>query len=51
MTDPTTYRPTNVPTEPGVYKFRDPTGRVIYVGKAKNLRARLATYFLSLIHI
>ena len=48
MTDPTTYRPTNVPTDPGVYKFRDPTGRVIYVGKAKNLRARLATYFHDL---
>jgi uvrABC system protein C len=48
VTDPTTYRPTNVPTDPGVYKFRDPTGRVIYVGKAKNLRARLATYFHDL---
>lgn len=50
MIDPTTYRPApgNIPTDPGVYKFRDPTGRVIYVGKAKNLRARLSTYFQDL---
>ncbi|MCL2543302.1 MAG: excinuclease ABC subunit UvrC [Nocardioidaceae bacterium] len=34
-----------IPTEPGVYKWRDKTGRVIYVGKAKNLRARLTSYF------
>jgi len=30
-----------------VYRFRDPHGRVIYVGKAKNLRARLNTYFAN----
>ena len=47
MADPTTYRPApgTIPTEPGVYKFRDDTRRVIYVGKAKNLRARLSNYF------
>lgn len=41
------YRPPtgSVPTEPGVYRFRDSDGRVIYVGKAKNLRARINTYF------
>ncbi|WP_460858709.1 excinuclease ABC subunit UvrC [Nocardiopsis coralliicola] len=38
-------RPGSIPTEPGVYRFRDEHGRVIYVGKAKNLRARLANYF------
>lgn len=45
--DPSTYRPApgTVPTEPGVYKFRDPHGRVIYVGKAKSLRSRLNSYF------
>lgn len=50
MPDPTTYRPApgTVPTDPGVYKFRDPHGRVIYVGKAKNLRNRLANYFADL---
>jgi excinuclease ABC subunit C len=35
----------DIPTEPGVYKWRDRNGRVIYVGKAKNLRARLTSYF------
>lgn len=47
MTDPASYRPApgTVPTQPGVYRFKDPHGRVVYVGKAKNLRARLANYF------
>ncbi|MGV3206645.1 excinuclease ABC subunit UvrC [Corynebacterium sp. 11266D000AW] len=47
MADPTTYRPApgTIPTEPGVYKFRDENRRVVYVGKAKNLRARLSNYF------
>lgn len=47
MADPADYRPApgTIPTDPGVYKFRDDTGRVIYVGKAKNLRARLSNYF------
>ncbi|WP_346384574.1 excinuclease ABC subunit UvrC, partial [Nocardioides sp.] len=35
----------SIPTQPGVYRFRDTRGRVIYVGKAKNLRARLSSYF------
>jgi excinuclease ABC subunit C len=45
--DPSTYRPKpgEIPTQPGVYRFRDPSNRVIYVGKAKNLRARLSSYF------
>ena len=37
-----------IPTSPGVYRFRDPKGRVLYVGKAKNLRARLTNYFQPL---
>ena len=47
MANPKDYRPApgTIPTEPGVYKFRDPNGRVVYVGKAKNLRARLNNYF------
>ena len=47
MADPTTYRPTpgEIPTDPGVYRFRDAHGRVIYVGKAKSLRPRLSSYF------
>jgi excinuclease ABC subunit C len=44
------YRPEpgSIPTQPGVYRFRDPRGRVVYVGKAKNLRARLSSYFQDL---
>ncbi|QBJ98369.1 excinuclease ABC subunit UvrC [Rhodococcus sp. ABRD24] len=47
MPDPSTYRPApgTIPVAPGVYKFRDPHGRVIYVGKAKSLRSRLNSYF------
>ncbi|NMO56728.1 excinuclease ABC subunit UvrC [Actinoplanes sp. TBRC 11911] len=47
MPDPSTYRPApgTIPDTPGVYRFRDPAGRVIYVGKAKNLRNRLNSYF------
>jgi excinuclease ABC subunit C len=38
-------KPGSIPTQPGVYRFRDRNQRVIYVGKAKNLRARLSSYF------
>ena len=50
MTDPASYRPAQgeIPDVPGVYRFSDPTGRVIYVGKAKSLRSRLANYFADL---
>ena len=48
--DPSTYRPApgTIPDSPGVYRFRDPGGRVIYVGKAKSLRSRLNSYFADL---
>jgi excinuclease ABC subunit C len=47
VADPSTYRPApgEIPVGPGVYRFRDDSGRVIYVGKAKSLRARLNSYF------
>jgi len=50
MADALSYRPKagEIPTDPGVYRFRDETGRVLYVGKAKNLRARLSNYFAPL---
>ena len=50
MADPSTYRPApgEIPTSPGVYRFLDGQGRVIYVGKAKNLRQRLSNYFQDL---
>ncbi len=47
MPDPSTYRPApgSIPDAPGVYRFRDSRGRVIYVGKAKSLRSRVSSYF------
>ncbi|MFZ4276511.1 excinuclease ABC subunit UvrC [Streptomyces arboris] len=50
MADPSSYRPSpgQIPDSPGVYKFRDEHRRVIYVGKAKNLRQRVANYFQDL---
>src|SRR6476620_415592 len=41
-------KPGSIPTQPGVYRFRDSQRRVVYVGKAKNLRARLSSYFQDL---
>ena len=51
MADPATYRPPpgSIPESPGVYRFRDDHGRVVYVGKAKNLRSRLNSYFADYI--
>ncbi|WP_069385988.1 excinuclease ABC subunit UvrC [Cellulosimicrobium cellulans] len=53
MADPATYRPApgEIPTSPGVYRFRDEHGRVVYVGKAKNLRARLSSYFQDIANL
>ncbi|MBG6190951.1 excinuclease ABC subunit C [Arthrobacter sp. CAN_A212] len=49
MADPRTYRPQTgeIPVDPGVYRFRDEHSRVVYVGKAKNLRSRLNSYFAN----
>ena len=53
MADPSSYRPApgSIPDSPGVYRFSDAAGRVIYVGKAKNLRARLSSYFQDLVNL
>ncbi|WP_309066296.1 excinuclease ABC subunit UvrC [Microbacterium sp.] len=50
MADVLPYKPRvgEIPTDPGVYRFRDSDGRVLYVGKAKNLRQRLSNYFAPL---
>jgi len=50
MADQLPYKPKQgeIPTEPGVYRFRDRDGRILYVGKAKNLRSRLSNYFAPL---
>ncbi|GAA3243642.1 excinuclease ABC subunit UvrC [Streptomyces lavendulae] len=53
MADPSSYRPEpgQIPDSPGVYKFRDEHRRVIYVGKAKSLRQRLASYFQDIANL
>ncbi len=50
MSNDLSFRPktSEIPTEPGVYRWFDKNGRVLYVGKAKNLRARLSSYFAPL---
>jgi len=54
VADPSSYRPRpgEIPVDPGVYRFRDIDGRVIYVGKANSLRSRLSSYFqdISALH-
>jgi excinuclease ABC subunit C len=54
VADPSSYRPGlgEIPVDPGVYRFRDADGRVIYVGKANSLRSRISSYFqdLSALH-
>jgi excinuclease ABC subunit C len=53
VADPATYRPApgSIPDSPGVYRFRDEHGRVVYVGKAKSLRSRLSSYFQDIVNL
>ena len=53
MADPASYRPAagTIPDSPGVYRFRDDHGRVVYVGKAKSLRSRISSYFQDVAHL
>ncbi|CAB4542431.1 MAG: excinuclease ABC subunit UvrC [Actinobacteria bacterium] len=51
MADPQSYRPTNLPSDPGVYRFFDKDEKVIYVGKAKNIKNRLNSYFRNNLQI
>jgi excinuclease ABC subunit C len=53
VADPASYRPApgSIPDSPGVYRFRDERGRVVYVGKAKSLRNRLSSYFQDIVNL
>jgi excinuclease ABC subunit C len=53
VADPASYRPAagTVPDTPGVYRFRDEHGAVVYVGKAKSLRSRLSSYFQDIANL
>ncbi len=51
MADPSQYRPTNIPELPGVYRFKTEDEKVIYVGKAKNLKNRLNSYFTDITNL
>jgi excinuclease ABC subunit C len=53
VADPASYRPApgSIPDSPGVYRFRDERGRVVYVGKAKSLRSRLSSYFQDIANL
>ncbi len=45
LTAPSDFKSSDIPIDPGVYLYRDEQGEILYVGKAKNLRARVKSYF------
>ena len=45
ITVPSDFRSSDMPTNPGVYLYRDEAGEILYVGKAKSLRSRVKSYF------
>ena len=47
ITCPSDFKSSNIPTNPGVYLYRDEAGEILYVGKAKSLRSRVKSYFSS----
>ncbi len=47
LADPSEFKSSEIPTDPGVYLYRDEAGELLYVGKAKNLRSRVKSYFLN----
>lgn len=47
LADPSEFKSSEIPTNPGVYLYKDEAGEILYVGKAKSLRARVKSYFSS----
>src|SRR4030042_7117915 len=45
ITCPSDFKSSDIPTDPGVYLYRDEKGEILYVGKAKTLRSRVKSYF------
>ncbi|MGO9150585.1 MAG: excinuclease ABC subunit C, partial [Acidimicrobiales bacterium] len=44
-------RPESIPDAPGSYQFKDASGRIIYVGKARSLKSRVSSYFQDPAHL
>jgi len=47
ITSPSDFKSSDIPTDPGVYIYKDEGGEILYVGKAKSLRSRVKSYFLN----
>jgi excinuclease ABC subunit C len=47
ITAPSDFKGADVPREPGVYLFKDEAGEILYIGKARNLRLRVQSYFTN----
>jgi excinuclease ABC subunit C len=47
ISSPSEFKASDIPTDPGVYLYKDEQGEILYVGKAKSLRARVKSYFSS----
>jgi excinuclease ABC subunit C len=45
ITRPSDFKSSDIPTNPGVYLFKDEQGEILYIGKAKSLRSRVKSYF------
>ncbi len=48
LDDPAKFKSIDIPTDPGVYLYRDEADEILYVGKAKNLRSRVKSYFSTI---
>jgi excinuclease ABC subunit C len=48
IADASEFKGNDVPVNPGVYIYKDEKGEILYVGKAKNLRSRVKSYFASI---